>query len=78
MKIGYGEITQLLYRAGLWFLGSALHLIAIYIRTKFHLNANSSVKVIRRTRYRTDGQMDGRTDGQSGDYMDIMSNCILN
>ena len=61
MKIGYGEITQLLYRAGLWFLGSALHLIVIYIRTKFHLNANSSVKVIRRTRYRTDGQMDGRT-----------------
>ena len=40
----------------LWFLGSALSLIAIYLYTKFDLNGNSSFKVICRTRYR-----DGRT-----------------
>ena len=65
MKKGYGEITQLIYRVGLCFLGSALPLIAIYLLTKFHLNTNSSFKVIRRTRYQTDRRM----DGQSGDYM---------
>jgi len=48
-------------RVGLWFLGSALPLIAIYLYSKFYLNANSSFKVICRTRY--------HTDGQSGDYM---------
>jgi len=39
----------------------ALPLTAIYLYTKFDLNANSSLKVICRTRY--------WTDGQSGDYM---------
>jgi len=50
----------------LWFLGSALTRIAIYLYTctKFDLNANSSFNVICRTRYRTDRW----TDGQSGDY----------
>ena len=57
----YGEITQQISRVGLWFLGSALPLIAIYLYTKFYLNANSSFKVICRIRY--------RTDGQRGDYM---------
>ena len=52
-------------RVGLWFLGSALPLIAIYLQTKSHLKANSSFKVICRTRYWTDGW----TDGKSGDYM---------
>jgi len=47
---------------GLWFLGSALPLIAIYILTKFHLNVNSSFKVICQTRYQTDGQKDKQTD----------------
>ena len=42
-------------------MGCALFLIAIYLYTKFDLNANSSFKVICRTRY--------PTDGQSGDYM---------
>jgi len=28
---GYGEITMYIYRVGLWFLGSALPLIAIYL-----------------------------------------------
>ena len=46
----------------LWFLGSALSLIAIYLYTKFDLNANSSFKVIFKTRYH-----DGQTDGQSDD-----------
>jgi len=32
----------------------ALSLIAIYLYTKFYLNANSSFKVICRTRYQTD------------------------
>jgi len=31
---------------------------AIYLNTKFDLNDNSSFKVICRTRYRMDGQMD--------------------
>ena len=50
------EITQYMYiyRIGLCFLGSAL--IAIYLYTKFYLNANSSFKVIWQTRYRTDGR----------------------
>jgi len=61
MKNGYGEITQQICRVGLWFLGSALPLIGIYIYTKYDLNANSSFNVISRTRY--------RKDGQSGDYM---------
>ena len=39
-KNGYREITQLSCRVGLWFLGSALPLIAIYLYTKFYLNAN--------------------------------------
>ena len=67
MKNGYGEITQEISRVGLWFLGSALplRLIAIYLYTKFYLNANSSFKVIFRTRY----QVEEQTDGQSGDYM---------
>jgi len=38
-------------------LGSALHLIAIYLYTKFYLNANSSFKVISGTKL-----MDGQTD----------------
>jgi len=38
-------------------LGSALPLIAIFLYTKLDLNANSSFKVICRTRYR-----DGRTE----------------
>jgi len=37
-------------------MGTALPLIAIYLYTKFYLNANSSFKVIRQTRYRTDRQ----------------------
>jgi len=45
----------------LWFLGSALPLIVIYLYTMFYLNAKSSFKVICRTRY--------WTGGQSGDYM---------
>ena len=61
MKNGYGEITQYLYRVGLWFMSNALPLIAIYLYTEFYLNANSSFKGICRTRY--------RTEGQSGDYM---------
>ena len=61
-KNGYGEITQQICRKGLWFLGSILPLIAIYLYTKFKLNTNSSFKVICWTRYRTDRQ----TDGQSG------------
>jgi len=39
-------------------VGSALPLIVIYLYTKFHLKANSSFKVISRTRYSTDGQPD--------------------
>ena len=35
-------------------MGSALPLIYIYLYTEFYLNANSSLKVICRTRYRTD------------------------
>jgi len=50
-----------IYRVGLWFLSSALPLVAIYLFTKFHLNANSSFKVICRT--------GNRTNGQNGDYM---------
>ena len=46
-------------------MGTALPLIAIYLYTKCYLNANGSFKVICQTMYRTDG----RTDGQSGDYM---------
>jgi len=62
---GYGEI-----RVGLWLSGSALPLIAIYLHTKFYLNANSSFEVICWTRYQMDGRMDGRTDvRQSGHYM---------
>ena len=61
MRNGYEEITQYIYRVGLWLLGSALPLIAIYIYTKFYLNAKSSFKVICQTRYR---QTDGRTDKQ--------------
>jgi len=52
----YGEITQQICRVGLWFLGSALPLITIYLYTEFYLNAKSSLKVICRTRYRTDGK----------------------
>jgi len=37
---GYVDITQQIYRVGLW--------------SKFHLNANSSFKVVCRTRYRID------------------------
>ena len=51
-------MTQQICRVWLWFLGSVLPLIAIYLYTKFYLNANSSFKVICQTRYRTDGQMD--------------------
>ena len=67
MKNGYREITQQIRRVGLWFFGSALplRLIAIYLYTKFYLNANSSFKVIFRTRYQAEEQ----TDRQSGDYM---------
>ena len=46
---------------GLWFLGSALPLIAIYLYTKFYLNVNSSLKVICQTRYRIDRWTDGQT-----------------
>jgi len=42
---------------------------AIYLYTKFYLNANSSYKVIFQTRYRKDGRMDRGTDGQRGDDM---------
>jgi len=63
MKNGYGEITQLIYRVGLWFLGYALPLIAIYLYTKFYLNATSSIKIS----FGIQGSV--RTDGQSGDYM---------
>jgi len=55
MKNGYGEITQQICRVGLWFLGSALPLIGIYIYTKYDLNANSSFKLLA-------GQGTGRTD----------------
>ena len=70
MKNGYGEITQYIYGVGLWFLGSIFPLIAIhlYTYTKFYLNANSSFKVICRTKY--------RTDGQSGDFTIPPSWCI--
>jgi len=61
MKNYYGEITQYIYRLGLWFFGSALSLSVIYVYVKFYLNATCSCKVICRIRY--------RTDGQSGDYM---------
>ena len=59
----YGPDRQHLwkmYRVWLWFVGSALPLIAIYLNTKFDLNGNSSFKVIGRTRYQ-DGRKDGRT-----------------
>ena len=39
-------------------MGSALPLIAIYLYTKFYLNANSRFKGICHTRYRTDGRTD--------------------
>ena len=39
----------------------ALPLIAIYLYTKFYLNAYNSFKVVR--------QGTGQTDGQSGNYM---------
>jgi len=42
-------------------MDTALPLIAIYLYTKFYLNANRSFKVICRTRY--------RMYRQSGDYM---------
>jgi len=45
MKNGYGEITQYKYRVGLWLFGSVLPLIAIYLYTKFYLNAISSFKL---------------------------------
>ena len=57
-KNGYREITQYIHRVGLWFLGSVLPLIAIYLYTQFYLNVTSSFKVICWTRYRTDGQSD--------------------
>ena len=41
---------------GLRLLCSAIPFTAIYLLTKFHLNANRSFKAIRQTRYRTDGQ----------------------
>ena len=47
-----------IYRVGLWFLGCALSLIAIYLYTKFYLNAQSSFKVICQTRYWTNGRTD--------------------
>ena len=43
---------------GLWFVGSALPLIAIYLYTKLYLNATSSFGVICRTKYRTDRRTD--------------------
>ena len=49
-------ITQLIYKVGLWFLGSALPLIVIYLYTKSYLDANSSFKDICRTKYCMDGQ----------------------
>jgi len=61
-KNGYGELTMLIYSVGLWFLCTALPLIAILLYSKFDLNGNSSFKVICRTRF-----CDGQTDGQSGD-----------
>jgi len=39
-------------------MDTALPLIAIYLYTKFYINANSSFEVICRTRNRMDGQMD--------------------
>ena len=39
-------------------LNGKVPLIAIYLYTKFYLNAISSFKAICRTRYRTDGQTD--------------------
>ena len=45
-------------------MSTALPLIAIYLNNKFYLNANSSFKVICRTRY--------RMEGQSGDYMHLI------
>jgi len=46
-----------MYRVEMWFLFTALPLIAIYIYTKFHIN------------YLLDKVPDGRTDGQISDYM---------
>jgi len=42
-KINDMGITQSIYRVALWLLYTALPLTAIYLYTKFHLNANSSV-----------------------------------
>jgi len=53
------EITLSIYRVGLWFLCTALPLIAIYLYTctKFDLNGNSSFKVICRMARRTKWQL---------------------
>ena len=50
MKNGYGVITQYIYWVGVWFLCTA-PLTAIYLYTKFYLNATSSFKVICQTIY---------------------------
>ena len=50
-----GDNTVYVYNVWLWFLGSALTLIAICLYTKFDLNGNCSFKVICRIMYR-DGQ----------------------
>jgi len=48
---------------GLWFLGSALPLIAIYLYTKFYLNTTRSFKVICWTKL---------PDGPFGEHKNIM------
>ena len=48
------------------YMGPALPLIAIYLYTKFYLNANSSFKLFAG---QGTGRMDGQTDRQSSGYM---------
>jgi len=52
-KILWGD-NSINIQAELWFLGSAIPLIAIYLYAKFYINATSSFKVICQTGYRTD------------------------
>ena len=57
MKNCYGQIIKLNKFTGQYYVSWAqpFPLIAIYLYTKFHLNANNSFKVICWTRFRTEG-----------------------
>ena len=52
----YWEITQWIYRIGVWSVCTALHLLQSIVSFKSHK------KVIYRTRYRADGLVDCRKD----------------